>query len=73
MILALALFTLGACAGLFPDGTYRALLLMLAILLLFGSWVLLGEVDIFGFFVLGGHLLALGSGYLTGLYYQSRS
>ena len=22
---------------------------------------------------LGGHLLALGSGYLTGLYYQSRS
>lgn len=73
MILALALFTLGACAGLVPDGLQRAVMLLLAILLLFASWVLLGAVDIFSFFVFAGHLLALGSGYLTGLYYQSRS
>ena len=73
MILALALFTLGACAGLMFDGVSRAIMLIMAILLLFVSWVLFGEVDIFSFFMFAGHLLALSSGYLTGRYIQRRS
>ncbi|MDP3407764.1 hypothetical protein [Bosea sp. (in: a-proteobacteria)] len=73
MILALALFTLGACAGLMYDGVSRAIMLIMAILLLFVSWVLFSEVDIFSFFIFAGHLLALSSGYLTGLYIQRRS
>jgi hypothetical protein len=73
MILALALFTLGVSAGLMYDGVYRAIMLILAILLLFVSWVIFSDVDIFSFFIFAGHLLALGSGYLTGLFLQDRS
>lgn len=73
MILALALFTLGACAGLMDDVAYRAIMVIFAVLVLFATWLLFSEVDIFSFFIFAGNLLGLGSGYLTGLYIRHRS
>jgi hypothetical protein len=73
MIFALALFTLGACAGLMDDAVYRAIMVIFAILILFVAWLLFSEVDIFSFFIFAGNLLALGSGYVTGLYIRDRS
>lgn len=70
MIIALALFTIGLCAGFMYDIVYRALLLILSALVAFLAWLVFSEVDIFSFFILGGHLISLVTGYVLGLYVQ---
>ena len=70
MIIALALFTIGLCAGLMYDIVYRAILLILSALVVFLAWLVFTEVDIFSFFVLGGNLISLVAGYILGLYVQ---
>ena len=70
MIIAVALFTIGLCAGLMYDIVSRAILLILSALVVFLAWLVFTEVDIFSFFVLGGNLIALVAGYILGLYVQ---
>jgi hypothetical protein len=70
MIIALALFTIGICAGLMYDIVSRAILLILSALVVFLAWLVFTEVDIFSFFVLGGNLISLVAGYVVGLYVQ---